>query len=629
MDIGLGLTQPAPRPSSKGLPGPRFLVQLEPPHRVFLGNLLDIVLIRHRGKTAASSRTAPFWPDVFVPSHTPWLGFLESLLYHAIAIAAVWTLSQVWVTRPQLQVASSFSRSNVIYYTPSEYLPPLDTGSAPARRPQKGDPEFARQEIISVPAEADNHTQTIVTPPDIKLNHDVPVPNIVAWNEVAPAVPMAATERSRMPAPSVRRTVVAPAPVLENVGLRRADSGPSEVVAPPPDVTAIQSQRDLIPGRGTAVIAPPPTIQESTRKWGDLNIGKSEVVAPAPELPLGEQRATAGALQAAMGGSSTRIVPPAPSVPAGSSIGRRAAAGAGTGVASGAGVVPPPPSSKGMDTAAGGRIIALGIHPIAGPPPSDLAGNRRGSFAATPRGKPGAAGTPDVAAAARSDGQGGQGHGNGGGAGISADTAKGAPAGLHVGPGSSAGSASPVTGGDPAETGSSWSIGKKDPSTVSPNLIADNRPMRVTVTPGRSLPNSPPPTEAERRVFGDRKSYAMILNMPNLNSAGGSWIIRFAELKQSEEKGDLSAPEATHKVDPGYPLELMRQNVRGTVTLYAVIRSDGSVGDVRVLSSPDERLDRYAASALTHWRFRPATKDGKPVTLEAVVSIPFRPTRGF
>ena len=68
----------------------------------------------------------------------------------------------------------------------------------------------------------------------------------------------------------------------------------------------------------------------------------------------------------------------------------------------------------------------------------------------------------------------------------------------------------------------------------------------------------------------------MTLNMPNLNSGGGSWIIRFAELKEDSDHGDLVAPLATRKVDPGYPAELMRRNVQGTVTLYAVIRSDGT-----------------------------------------------------
>ena len=95
----------------------------------------------------------------------------------------------------------------------------------------------------------------------------------------------------------------------------------------------------------------------------------------------------------------------------------------------------------------------------------------------------------------------------------------------------------------------------------------------------------------------------------------------------NEAKGDLTAPEATQKVDPAYPLELMRRNVQGTVTLYAVIRNDGSVSDVRVLRGVDDQLDQYARAALARWHFRPATKNGAAVDLEAVVMIPFKPVR--
>ena len=132
-------------------------------------------------------------------------------------------------------------------------------------------------------------------------------------------------------------------------------------------------------------------------------------------------------------------------------------------------------------------------------------------------------------------------------------------------------------------------------------------------------------TEEERKVFAGRKSYAMTLNMPNLNSAGGSWVMHFVEQKEDEKKGELVAPVATRTADPEYPLEMMRQNVRGTVTLSAVINADGSVGEVRVLNSIDERLDDYASSALARWRFLPALKNGNPVALQAVVMIPFRP----
>jgi protein TonB len=71
----------------------------------------------------------------------------------------------------------------------------------------------------------------------------------------------------------------------------------------------------------------------------------------------------------------------------------------------------------------------------------------------------------------------------------------------------------------------------------------------------------------------------------------------------------------------------MKQNVHGAVVLSAVIRSDGSVGEVQILRGVDDRLDQYASAALARWRFRPATRNGEAVALQAVVIIPFRPMR--
>ncbi len=111
--------------------------------------------------------------------------------------------------------------------------------------------------------------------------------------------------------------------------------------------------------------------------------------------------------------------------------------------------------------------------------------------------------------------------------------------------------------------------------------------------------------------------------MPNLNSRSGSWVIRFAELNEDREAGELTAPVVVGKVDPAYPGVLMREHNTGTVSLYAVIGADGRVGDVRVLSGVDDRLDAAARDALRHCHFRPATKNGQAVALEAVIRIPF------
>jgi TonB family protein len=165
------------------------------------------------------------------------------------------------------------------------------------------------------------------------------------------------------------------------------------------------------------------------------------------------------------------------------------------------------------------------------------------------------------------------------------------------------------------------------------------KPPRVTSAPARTLqPESAAKlSEPERAVFGDRKFYSVTLNMPNLNSAGGSWVIRFTELNHdsssrdsnndsaSSPASDLSQPAATRKVDPAYPTQLMRENVAGTVILYAIIRADGTVGNVRVLRGVDDRLDQFASQAIAQWHFQPAMKNGSPVDVEATFQIPFRP----
>jgi protein TonB len=119
--------------------------------------------------------------------------------------------------------------------------------------------------------------------------------------------------------------------------------------------------------------------------------------------------------------------------------------------------------------------------------------------------------------------------------------------------------------------------------------------------------------------------------MPNLASSTGSWSIRFAELNATGHgESGLGAPEAITKVDPAYPQDLMHDRVEGVVVLYAIIHADGSVGDVRVLEGFDERLNENARKALAQWRFRPGTKDGIPVDVEAVVRVPFKvPRREF
>jgi TonB family protein len=159
---------------------------------------------------------------------------------------------------------------------------------------------------------------------------------------------------------------------------------------------------------------------------------------------------------------------------------------------------------------------------------------------------------------------------------------------------------------------------------VRPVIAAAFRRPTIADLARATGPRVSAPEPIEDEVFGRKRYYSMALSMPNLTSSSGSWILRFAELNQSNAGGNLVPPIAVVKVDPAYPPSLMREHVEGTVVLYALIRSDGSVSAVRVLHGVDQRLDENARVALAQWHFRPATKNGSAVDLEAVVQIPFR-----
>src|SRR5579862_8422351 len=104
---------------------PSFLVNLEPWHRIFLDNLRDLFRPQRATPFQVSSRPGSFWPDVFVTSRLPWNRFAQSAACHVAFVALLWGSARLWPRAPQVLDRPVFNRSDVIYYTPSEYLPPL------------------------------------------------------------------------------------------------------------------------------------------------------------------------------------------------------------------------------------------------------------------------------------------------------------------------------------------------------------------------------------------------------------------------------------------------------------------------------------------------------------------------
>lgn len=127
--------------------------------------------------------------------------------------------------------------------------------------------------------------------------------------------------------------------------------------------------------------------------------------------------------------------------------------------------------------------------------------------------------------------------------------------------------------------------------------------------------------------FAGRVVYTMAVQMPNVTSFSGSWMVWFAERVADREPGAaprvIRPPEVVRKVDPKYVAAAAADRVEGTVRLFGVIGKDGHVGGIVMLRQLDDRLDRSAREALAKWEFTPALRDGVPVDVDAIFEIPF------
>jgi len=168
------------------------------------------------------------------------------------------------------------------------------------------------------------------------------------------------------------------------------------------------------------------------------------------------------------------------------------------------------------------------------------------------------------------------------------------------------------------------------------DIQKDTQPVQQTLGTsqerGKQLLQEAVPSKSYRR-----RVYTTLINMPNLTSRSGSWVLRFAEMGKvgvpvgggASDASALEAPVALRKVDPRYPAEAKRERVEGTVYLYGIIRPDGLVEEIAVVQGVDSVLDANAVEAFRRWRFRPGRKNGQPISLEVVIEVPFRLSRAL
>jgi protein TonB len=88
--------------------------------------------------------------------------------------------------------------------------------------------------------------------------------------------------------------------------------------------------------------------------------------------------------------------------------------------------------------------------------------------------------------------------------------------------------------------------------------------------------------------------------------------------------GGVSAPTVLFKVDPEYSEEARKAKYSGTVLIQLIVGPDGHATGIRVVRSLGLGLDEKAMEAVAKWKFKPGTKSGQPVAVQATIEVNFR-----
>ena len=547
------------------------------------------------------------------PAH-PGRSLVASGLLHAGVIACLLYLPSLPYHGPDYRsrVEAVRLEHTVLFYSTYREAEALPTVSPPESKPATmrareaiAPPALPKlafapvQEIISQPPKPDNQQQTIIQPeaPELQIPYNVEMPNLVRWTSVIvppiPNVAEAQRQLAQIDVPKLPAPAVSPAPRPE------AAPAPEKVQPPPPE---------------------PPKVQALNRKISEIDITAIPLAeAPKLDVPAAAPRVN---LRPNPNSSALREERAVPSAAPPNPVPERAAA-----------PLPSPPelSSK-VSMGPLPNLIAVGIAPAPPQPQFDVPpGNRAGEFAVSPKGNENlkTSAKVDNGPASSPNGMPGPASPNLASQNLaSQDLADIHVPDLSISQGKSVEPPSPVVAASPQRPPTKSAAPAAAPDLA--NLLAKaTRPSLIPEVPRtQPLPDVSRGTPVETGFFGGRPFYTISINMPNLTSGSGSWILRFAEVnvdpRTIADTDTLTSPVAVRKVDPRYIPSAVRERVEGTVILAANILRDGTVANIRIMRSLDPRLDTSAMDALTDWKFLPAKKNGNPVDLEVLVQIPFR-----
>jgi TonB family protein len=164
--------------------------------------------------------------------------------------------------------------------------------------------------------------------------------------------------------------------------------------------------------------------------------------------------------------------------------------------------------------------------------------------------------------------------------------------------------------------------------------FADPQPHLPAVTPliGRHSLSQRIALIAEEEVMSRARMLATFVVALAVAGTATAAVVGSFPMTQKEnttkvyKPGDgITLPAVVNEVKPKYTPEAMQQRIQGSVWMRVVVLADGNVGDVQITRSLDAEygLDQQALKAAKQWKFKPGTKDGKPVAVQVTVEMTF------
>jgi TonB family protein len=127
-----------------------------------------------------------------------------------------------------------------------------------------------------------------------------------------------------------------------------------------------------------------------------------------------------------------------------------------------------------------------------------------------------------------------------------------------------------------------------------------------------------------RQAQIDRISTPMPRLMTDSGHPEGQIVSTDGRFSIAKVGNGVSPPVMVNKREPEYSVDALSAKLQGAVVLSITIGIDGMAHDLKLVKSLGFGLDEKAAEAVSQWQFKPGTRGGAPVPVEATVEVNFR-----